>query len=153
MRCLNFYSECNQTENLGGSIVKGLFKTAQGGEIVEDKKIIDLYWNRDENAITETAKKYGKYCFSIAFNILSNTEDAEESVNDSYLNAWNSIPPHRPTILSTFIGKVTRYVSLKKWRDKHAKSAVAVKLFLHTMSCPNVSRQEMISIKQLKRRK
>ena len=121
MRCLNFYSECNQTENLGGSIVKGLFKTAQGGEIVEDKKIIDLYWNRDENAITETAKKYGKYCFSIAFNILSNTEDAEESVNDSYLNAWNSIPPHRPTILSTFIGKVTRYVSLKKWRDKHAQ--------------------------------
>ena len=121
MRCLNFYSECNQTENLGGSIVKGLFKTAQGGEIVEDKKIIDLYWNRDENAITETAKKYGKYCFSIAFNILSNTEDAEESVNDSYLNAWNSIPPHRPAILSTFIGKVTRYVSLKKWRDKHAQ--------------------------------
>ena len=76
--------------------MKGLFKTAQGGEMVEDKNIIDLYWDRDENAITETAKKYGKYCFSIAFNILSNTEDAEESVNDSYLNAWNSIPPHRP---------------------------------------------------------
>lgn len=88
---------------------------------MEDKYIVDLYWKRDENAITETAKKYGKYCFLIAFNILVNTEDAEESVNDSYLNAWNSMPPHRPAIFSTFIGKLTRYVSLKKWRERHAQ--------------------------------
>ena len=85
---------------------------------MEDKIIVDMYWERNENAINETAKKYGKYCFSIAFNILSDTEDAEESVNDSYLNAWNSMPPHRPAILSTFIGKITRFVSLKKWREK-----------------------------------
>ncbi len=85
---------------------------------MEDKYIVDLYWERDEKAITETAAKYGRYCYSIAFNILFNTEDAEESVNDAYLNAWNSIPPHRPAILSTFIGKVTRFVSLKKWREK-----------------------------------
>lgn len=88
---------------------------------MEDKYIVDLYWERDEKAITETAAKYGRYCYSIAFNILSNAEDAEESVNDSYLNAWNSMPPHRPTILSTFIGKVTRYVSLKKWREKRTQ--------------------------------
>lgn len=88
---------------------------------MEDKNIVDLYWERNENAITETANKYGKYCFSIAFNILSDTEDAEESVNDSYLNAWNSMPPHRPAILSTFMGKITRFVSLKKWRDKRAQ--------------------------------
>lgn len=88
---------------------------------MEDKSIVDLYWERNENAITETANKYGKYCFAIAFNILSDTEDAEESVNDSYLNAWNSMPPHRPAILSTFIGKITRFISLKKWRDRRAQ--------------------------------
>ena len=100
--------------------MKGLFAN-EGGEIVEDKSIVDLYWERNENAITETANKYGKYCFAIAFNILSDTEDAEESVNDSYLNAWNSMPPHRPAILSTFMGKITRFISLKKWRDKRAQ--------------------------------
>ena len=88
---------------------------------MEDKAIVDLYWERDENAISETAEKYGRYCYTIAFNILSDAEDAKESVNDAYLNAWNSMPPHRPTILSTFIGKVTRYVSLKKWREKHVQ--------------------------------
>ena len=88
---------------------------------MEDKAIVDLYWERDENAISETAEKYGRYCYAIAFNILSDDEDAKESVNDAYLHAWNSMPPHRPTILSTFIGKVTRYVSLKKWREKHAQ--------------------------------
>ncbi len=88
---------------------------------MEDKTIVDLYWERDETAISETAKKYGRYCYAIAFNILSDAEDAKESVSDAYLNAWNSMPPHRPTILSTFIGKVTRYVSLKKRREKHAQ--------------------------------
>lgn len=88
---------------------------------MEDKNIVDLYWNRDEKAITETAKKYGKYCYSIAFNILANTEDTEESVNSTYLNAWNSMPPHRPANLSTFIGKITRYISLNKWREKRTQ--------------------------------
>ncbi len=88
---------------------------------MKDQYIIELYWKRDEKAITETADKYGRYCYSIAFNILSSAEDAEESVNDAYLNAWNSIPPHRPEIFSTFIGKVTRFVSLKKWRQKRTQ--------------------------------
>lgn len=88
---------------------------------MEDKDIVDLYWERDEKAISETAEKYGRYCYSIAYNILSDTEDAEESVNDTYLNAWNSMPPHRPAVLSTFIGKITRFISLKKWRDKRTQ--------------------------------
>ncbi len=88
---------------------------------MNDENIVDLYWERDEKAISETAAKYGRYCYSIAFNILGNTEEAEESVNDAYLNAWNSMPPHRPTILSTFIGKTTRYVSLKRWRANHTQ--------------------------------
>lgn len=88
---------------------------------MEDKDIVDLYWQRDEKAISETAEKYGRYCYSIAYNILSDTEDAEESVNDTYLNAWNSMPPHRPAVLSAFIGKITRFISLKKWRDKRTQ--------------------------------
>ena len=93
---------------------------AKGGGRMEDEHIVDLYWKRSENAITETASKYGKYCYSIAYNILSDHNDAEESVNDTYLGAWNSMPPHRPTILSTFLGKITRRIAIKKWQKEHA---------------------------------
>lgn len=83
---------------------------------MEDRDIIALYLERNQEAIAETEKKYGRYCYAIAYNILYNAEDAEESVNDALMNAWNSIPPHMPTVLSAFLGKLTRYVSLKKWR-------------------------------------
>ena len=86
---------------------------------MEDCKIIDLYWERDEKAIGATASKYGSYCYYIAYNVLHNQEDADESVNDTYLGAWNAMPPHRPNMLRTFLGKITRFVSLKKWRDDH----------------------------------
>ena len=86
---------------------------------MEDLKIVDLYWSRAEGAITETASKYGRYCYTIAYNILYDAGHADESVNDTYLGAWNSMPPHRPTILATFLGKITRRISLKKWRDMH----------------------------------
>lgn len=88
---------------------------------MEDARIIDLFWARSENAIAETSTKYGKYCYTIAYNILANTEDAEESVNDTYLNAWNSMPPYRPVTLSTFLGKITRRVSIDKWRGRTAE--------------------------------
>ncbi len=87
---------------------------------MEDSHIVELYWQRNETAITETDHKYGKYCFSISRNILHDTEDARECVNDTYLGAWNAMPPHRPEFLSTFLGKITRRLSLKKWRDKTA---------------------------------
>lgn len=87
---------------------------------MQDSCIVDLYWARSENAITETAIKYGKYCYSIAYGILTNAEDADESVNDTYLDAWNAMPPHRPSILSTFLGKITRRLSIDKWRIKTA---------------------------------
>lgn len=83
---------------------------------MEDARIVDLYWERSENAISETSTKYGKYCYSIAYGILTNAEDADESVNDTYLDAWNAMPPHRPSILSTFLGKITRRLSIDKWR-------------------------------------
>lgn len=85
---------------------------------MEDNQIISLYWERNEQALAETAAKYGSYCFSIAYNILSSREDADESVNDTYMSAWERIPPHQPNVLSAFLGKITRRISLNKWRDR-----------------------------------
>lgn len=88
---------------------------------MEDARIVDMYWARSERAIDETSKKYGRYCYSIACQILADPEDAEECVNDAYLGAWNSIPPHRPAVLSTFLGKITRRISIDKWRGRTAE--------------------------------
>lgn len=88
---------------------------------MEDARIVDLYWARSENAIAETSAKYGKYCYTIAYNVLANHEDADESVNDTYLDAWNNMPPYRPSILSTFLGKITRRISIDKWRRRTAE--------------------------------
>ena len=87
---------------------------------MDDQNIIALYWARSETAISETAQKYGGYCFSIAKNILTNHEDAEESVNDTYLTAWNVMPPRRPSILATFLGKITRRLAIDRWRYRNA---------------------------------
>ena len=87
---------------------------------MDDSKIIELYWARDEKAIDETRTKYGRYCYAIASNILHNHEDCDECVNDTYLGAWNSMPPRRPQMLSTFLGKITRNLSLKKLRNRLA---------------------------------
>ncbi len=93
----------------------------KGGGKMEDTEIVNLYWKREERAVEETAKKYGNYCYSIAYNILSNHEDSEESVNDTYVETWNAIPPHRPMILSSFLGKITRRIAIDKWRSDHAQ--------------------------------
>ena len=86
---------------------------------MDDQKIIDLYWSRSESAISESDQKYGKYCYSIAYNILTNNEDAEESVSDTYMAAWKSMPPKRPSILATFLGKITRHLSIDRWRSRN----------------------------------
>jgi RNA polymerase sigma-70 factor (ECF subfamily) len=88
---------------------------------MEDNSIIQLYWDRDDHAIQATSEKYGHYCKSIAKNILHNEEDAEECVNDTYLNAWNSMPSHWPDQLSTFLGKITRTLSFNKYKHDHAE--------------------------------
>lgn len=79
---------------------------------MQDKRIVELYWQRDETAIRETEQKYGPYLTKIAYNILSDLEDSKESVNDTYMKAWNSMPPHKPSILSTYLAKITRQVSI-----------------------------------------
>lgn len=82
-----------------------------------DEGIVNLYWDRNEAAITETDLKYGRYCFSISYNILSNKEDSDECVNDTYNAAWNSMPPQRPVILSAFLGKIVRNISLNRYKE------------------------------------
>ncbi len=79
---------------------------------MDDKQIVELYWQRSESAINETEKKYGRYCHYIAYKILYNDADAEEIVNDTYLKAWNTIPPNRPEPLKPYLGMITRQLSL-----------------------------------------
>ena len=88
---------------------------------MDDKKILDLYWMRSEAAISETANKYGKYCHSLAFNISRNHEDSQECVNDVYLKAWKAMPPQRPNRLSVFLGKITRNLSLNRYKKQTAE--------------------------------
>lgn len=88
---------------------------------MEDSRIVELYWQRDETAIRETADKYTGYCTAIAVNVLDRREDAEECVNDTWMDAWNTMPPHRPAILATFLGKITRRIAVDKWRRQHAQ--------------------------------
>ena len=88
---------------------------------MDDSMIIDLYWRRDEEAITQTAQKYGSYCHGISFNILHCHEDAEECVNDTYEHAWASIPPERPCRFKTWLGTVTRNLAINLWKKNHAQ--------------------------------
>ena len=81
---------------------------------MDDQRIIDLYFARSEDAIRETETKYGRYCYSVAYNVLHSHEDAEECVNDTYIRAWDSIPPKKPSRLSTFLAKITRNLALDR---------------------------------------
>ena len=87
---------------------------------MDDKQIVDLYWARSERAIEETEHKFGSYCRTVSYNILANTADAEECVNDTWLKAWNSMPTHRPSLLAPYLGKLTRWLSLTRLREKNS---------------------------------
>ncbi len=86
-----------------------------------DEKIVELYFIRDERAIEFTKNKYENYLYTIAYNILKDKSDSDESVNDTYMGAWNSIPPHKPNVFKTYLSKLTRNISMKKFRYNTAK--------------------------------
>lgn len=88
---------------------------------MKDARIIELFWQRDETALTEVENKYANYCFAIAWKILMNREDSEECVNDTWLAAWNTIPPKRPSILPSFLGRITRNFAIDTLRKKYAE--------------------------------
>lgn len=127
---------------------------------MEDKQILDLYNKRLEAAIAETADKYGKYCHSIAYNILYNTQDSEECVNDTYLKAWQSIPPHYPEKLSAYLGKITRNLALNRYkyynRQKRGEGQTALVLeelleCVPSMDGPEQEVEEKILVEVLNR--
>lgn len=91
---------------------------------MEDSAIIGLYWNRNDNAISQTEEKYGAYCLKISQNILSDLSDSEENVNDTYLKLWNTIPPERPKHFAAYLGKIARNLAINKYKAKNAQKRI-----------------------------
>ena len=101
---------------------------------MEDSKIVELYFDRDERAISETAQKYGKLCMQVSMHILSVKTDAEECVNDTYLKTWQSIPPARPTSLGAYVCRIARNLSVSRLRRRRrARSNADFDLALHEL--------------------
>lgn len=98
---------------------------------MEDKEIIELYWQRNETAIIKTKEKYDRYLFGIADHILHDTSENEECVNDTYLKVWNSIPPANPTSLKNYAGKIARNHALNRLRDRSREKRVANHIAIH----------------------
>ena len=88
---------------------------------MEDSDIVDLYWKRSDLAISETERKYGRYCHTIACHICGTDQDAEECVNDTWLRAWELMPPERPAVLSAFLGRITRHLAINRIKEKNRK--------------------------------
>lgn len=106
----------NHNEDLSSFIM-----TARRGDELEDTEIIELYFNRSENAIAETKRKYDDYLVSISENILQNRQDAEECVCDTYIHAWNSIPPQNPACFRAFLGRIARNLSLDCYKKRNTQ--------------------------------
>ena len=96
--------------------------------LITDEQIIELYWQRNEAAIQETDKKYGKLLYSIAYNILKNDCDCEECQSDTYLKTWNAIPPSRPAVFPAFVCKIMRFVSINRYKEKKVKRNIPSEL-------------------------
>jgi RNA polymerase sigma-70 factor (ECF subfamily) len=88
---------------------------------MDDNRIGELYWDRDETAIRETDARYGRYLWTIAYNVLADREDSDECVNDSYYKAWSAMPPHRPASLSSFLGRIVRQLAVDRFRRRTAQ--------------------------------
>lgn len=107
----------------------------KGGISMDDSAIIEMYWQRNQCAIDETNKKYGGYCFAVANNILGNKEDSDECVNDTWLRAWNVIPPKKPDIFKAFLAKITRNLSFDRYkRINAAKRGGEMRIILDELS-------------------
>ena len=122
---------------------------------LSDDMIVALYFERNERAIKETDVKYGKYLYTIAYNIVYNQMDCEECLNDTYLSTWNTIPPHKPPVLQVFLSKIMRNTALDKYRaaraSKRIPSEMVVSLEEFGDSLPDTSMEEEMAIRELGR--
>ena len=100
-------------------IIMSETKNTDKNQMLSDDTIIEMYWERNETAIKETDKKYGKYLYTISYNVLHDRLDCEECINDTYLSTWNRIPPTRPNMFQRFLSKITRDISVDKYRKTH----------------------------------
>lgn len=119
---------------------------------MEDTQIIDLFFSRDQQAIQQTEKKYGRLCYHIAWNILSSREDAEESVSDTYMKAWENIPPTKPTFFYAYLAKICRFLAMGKldWNNAAKRKAEVVALSDEMENCiPDLSREMQIQSQEL----
>ena len=105
-------------------------KKEQAPAQLSDDEIVDLYWARDEKAIDATDKKYGKYLYTIAYNIVHDDMDCEECLNDTYLGTWNRIPPTRPTVFHVFLSKIMRNIAIDRYRQNTAAKRVPSELIV-----------------------
>ena len=114
---------------------------------MNDEKIVSMYLARDEKAISASSDKYGKYCFAVANNILGNDEDSRECVNDTWLRAWNSIPPAKPSVLKLFLAKITRNLAFDRYKKSHAqKRGEFEALYPSDLPCPAGCREELADL-------
>lgn len=125
-------------------------------QILPDEEIIALYWNREERAIEATDIKYGKYLYTIAYNILRDGLDSEECLNDTYLGTWNSIPPNKPTVLQVFLSKITRNIALGRFRKATAAKRIPPEIIVSLEEldeglCFEVGEDEKYLIRELSR--
>ena len=95
---------------------------------MSDEQIVDLYWQRDEQAIKETDIKYKKFLISVAYNIVNDMRDSEECLNDTYIDAWNSIPPARPILLQAFLATIMRRTAIDRYQAKKRQKRIASEL-------------------------
>ncbi len=124
------------------------------GSVMTDEAIIDLYWKREERAISETDKKYGRYLYTIAYNIIHDRLDCEECLNDTYLGTWNRIPPTRPNVFLVFLSKIMRNIVLDRFRQSHADKRVPSEMIvslneLNECMLPNPSLEEEYIIRSM----
>ena len=120
---------------------------------MDDQRIVMLYWSRNENAIRETEIKYGKYCYSIAYNILHSREDSDECVNDTWNGAWNAIPPERPTKLQSFLARITRNIAIDRYRydsaqKRGAETEIVIDEYLECIPSEESSVEDELMLKQ-----
>jgi RNA polymerase sigma-70 factor (ECF subfamily) len=113
-------------------------RTKKQTPIIADEQIISLYWQREESAIRETDRKYGKYLFSVARNILLDNEDSEECKNDAYLEAWNSIPPTMPKSLGAFMTQLVRCIALDRYKTKTTKKRIPTEMLVSMEDLSNI---------------
>ena len=130
------------------------YKEQNADHVLSDDEIVELYWQRQEKAIHATDKKYGKYLYTVAYNILRDGQDSEESLNDTYLGAWNAMPPNRPNRLHVFLSKITRNISLGRVRKRTAEKRIPPELILSLEElddgmCFEVGEDEKYLIRQL----